>query len=196
MKIIRLFLLLTLLLTSVGNLSADVVVEGEQDVYIELLNAKDFPDYKFYIQYQDYYYDQGHHAGKVSVVYLEPGKHHATGDRGSSSLLYAEGGKDDLYESTSRVGGTGMERNNAVAYLLDRIKVTRVGENGVEFKVVERQLIGENGKVIKTIKNPSIQKGEIGPLDQGAFLMWLLPIVCMVGLVVFFLLRRKVERIA
>lgn len=196
MKIMRLFLLLTLLFTSVGNLSADVVVEGEQDVYIELLNAKDFPDYKFYIQYQDYYYDQGYHAGNVSTIYLDPGKHYATGDRGSSSLLYAEGGKDEVFESEQSVGGTGKEFNKQVAYLLDRIKVTGVGENGVQFKVVERQLIGENGKVIKTIKHPSIQKGEIGPLDQGAFLMWLLPIVCMVGLVVFFLLRRKVARVA
>ena len=185
MKFFRPVLFLVMLLLGAAQLKADVATEGEVDVYIELLNGNEFPGYKFFIKYQNYEYNMGYQPAGVQIVFLEPGKHVSTGDRGSSSLLFAEG-KRGKYQSSIEVGGSEINHTEGLQYVLDRIKITKVDKKGLRFEVVERQLIGENGTVLETI-----QKGSLEPLNLQAFLLWLLPIVCLVGLVLFFLFRKK-----
>lgn len=174
-----------LLLLGAAQLKADVATEGEVDVRIELLNGKDFPGYKFFIKFQNYEYNMGYQPAGVEIVFLEPGIHVSTGERGSSSLLFAEG-KKGKYQSHEQVGGSEIDHTEGLQYMLDRIKITKIDKKGLRFEVVERQLIGENGQVLQ-----SIMKGSLEPLDMQAFLLWLLPIVCLVGLVVFFLFRKR-----
>jgi hypothetical protein len=183
-KLHKIFVTLLLLL-SVGQLYADVATEGEQDIYIEIINAADFPSYKFYIKSQSYYYDMGYQPGELTTVYLEPGKHTSTGDRGSASLLYAEG-KGITFQSKSEVGGSTIDHTEGVSYILDRIKIISLKKKVIKFEVVERQLIGEDGKVMKTIK-----KGSMGSLAPGQLVLYALPVVCLLGLLLFFRFRRK-----
>jgi hypothetical protein len=187
MKSIRFFVLPFLLLLWANSLQADVATEGEHDVYIELLNGKDFPGYKFYIKFQDYYYNMGYQPGDVSVVYLEPGKHVSTGDRGSSSLLFAEGKSNA--QTKTEVGGADIDHTEGLSYFLDRIKIKSIKKKVINFEVVERQLIGEDGKVLQTIK-----KGSLPAMNGTQLVIWIIPIVCLVGLMVFFLFRRKASQ--
>ncbi len=185
MKVIRILLFTTLLLLGAMQVQADVATQGEHDIYIELLNGKDFPGYKFYIKYQSYYYDRGHHPGAVEKVFLERGKHYQTGDRGSASLLFAKAKKGEI-ASKNQVGGAVIDPSSDASYLLDRIKITKIDSKGLKFVVVERQQIGADGTVLSTVK-----KGSMG--TQG-WMIWLLPIACILGLVAFFLFRRQPDQ--
>ncbi len=185
MNWMRKFFIPLILLLCAAPAYADIATEGEHDVYIELINGSDFPSYKFYIKSQSYYYEMGYQPGAVTTVYLEKGKHISTGDRGSSSLLYAEG-KGMTYESKAQVGGATIDRTPGLNYLLDRIKVVRLKNKEIKFVVVERQLIGEDGKVIRTV-----QKGAVGSTGTQQIIMWVLPVVCMLGLLLFFAFRRR-----
>ena len=182
MKVLHVFLLSILMLLGAAELQADIATQGEQDVYIELVNAKDFPSFKFYIQYQTYTYNMGYQPNGTNKVFLEPGKHIKTGDRGSASLIYASG-KGREYTSKVQAGGSVIDNTEGVAYALDRIKIVKLDKKVVKFTVVERQLIGQDGKVLQTIK-----KGSMG---EQSLLMYLLPLICVGGLVAFFLFRKK-----
>ena len=182
MKVLHIFFFGLLMLLGAANLQADVATQGEQDVYIELVNAKDFPSFKFYIEYQTYTYNMGYQPNGTNKVFLEPGKHIKTGDRGSASLIYASG-KGREYTSKVEAGGSVIDNTNGVEYVLDRIKIVKLDKKVVKFTVVERQLIGQDGKVIQTIKK--------GSLAEQSWFMYLLPIVCVGGLVAFFLFRKK-----
>ncbi len=182
MKVLTIFLFAFIMLFGAATLQADVATAGEQDVFIELLNAKDFPSFKFYIQYQTYTYNMGYHPNGTMKVYLEPGKHIKTGDRGSASLIYAEG-KGREYVSKVNAGGSIIDHTDDVDYVLDRIKIVKLDKKVLKFTVVERQLIGADGKVLKTIQK--------GSLAEQSWFMYLLPIVCIGGLVAFFFFRKK-----
>jgi hypothetical protein len=182
MKFLRAFFIAVLLLLGTTALHADIATAGEHDVYIELLNAKDFPSYKFYIQYQTYTYNRGYQPNGTEKVFLEPGKHIKTGDRGSASLIYASG-KGREYVSKVEAGGSVIDNTEGLEYMLDRIKIVKLDKKVVKFVVVERQLIGADGKAKQTIKK--------GSLTGQSWLMYLLPIICVAGLVAFFLFRRK-----
>jgi hypothetical protein len=189
MKAIHTFILGLLLTFAALPLMADVAIEGETDIHVELLNGDKFPGYRFFIHYQSHYYEYGYQPGAVTNIYLEPGKHTATSDRDVTSLIYAEGPDGEIH-SSKEVGGTTIDHTDGLAYILQRIKITKVGPEGIAFKVEERQLIGEDGKVIRTIKKGSLEDSDV-PLDRQRLLIWLIPIVSMVGLLVFFLFRRK-----
>jgi hypothetical protein len=181
MKVFRILLFTTLLLLGAMQVHADVATRGQKAIHIELLNGKDFPGYKFYIKYQRYYYDRGYQPGTVDKVLLEPGKHYETGDRGSTSLLFAKAKKGEI-ASKVKVGGAEIDLESKANYLLDRIKITKIDSKGVQFVVVERQEIGDNGKVLRTL-----EKGSMG--TQG-WMIWMLPIVSLLGLAAFFLFRK------
>lgn len=49
------FVLLLAFILSPFSTQADVLVEGEVDIRVKVLNLADFPEFDFYIEYQDYY---------------------------------------------------------------------------------------------------------------------------------------------
>ena len=185
MKFLRILLILIACSSSLP-LWADIATAGEQTVFVELLNGKAFPKYKFYVKYQTYHYDMGYKPGAIEIVYLLPGKPIETGDRGSSSFLYAKGPKGE-WASKVEIGGSEIDLHGREDHLLDRIKIIKMNPNGkvIEFQVVERQKIDANGKVLETINKSSMGQ---------PWWFWAMPLVCLLGLVAFFLLRRKPEQ--
>jgi hypothetical protein len=186
MKFNRLLLLFLFSILATTPAWADIATEGEQDVYVELLNAKDFPKYKFFIRYQTYHYNMGYQEGPVNDVMVEQGKPFQTGDRGAKSFLYAKGPKGE-WKSKIEIGGTEIDHQSDVSHLLDRIKITKMNPKGkvIEFKVVERQKIDAEGKVLSSIKH--------GEVALGSW-TWIIPFVCFGGLIAFFILRRKAAK--
>jgi hypothetical protein len=187
MKSLYVFLLSFALLCGATTLKADIATPGEQDVYIELLNGNAFPKYKFFIKYQTYHYDMGYKPGGVEVVDITPGKHFMTGDRGAQSFLYARGPKGE-WKSAVEVGGSAIDYTDGVQYMLDRIKIKKLNPKGkvIEIEVMERQAIGEGGAVLQTIKKSAV--------ELPTSMIWILPLACGLGLVLFFVFRRKAAR--
>ena len=166
---------------------ADVATEGEVDVRVELMNAQDFPKFKFFIKYQEYYYDMGYQPGDVTPVYFEPGKPISTGERGDASLLYAEDENGHEYASEEPIGGVATDFGRDVSYLLDQIKVTSIKGDLIKFKVVSRHKVDSDGKLI------GVKKGEFSAEDpeNRNWMLIILPAVCLLGLVLFFIFRKR-----
>jgi hypothetical protein len=175
-----------LLVLGVQRVQADVATEGEMGIKVELVNPTNFPGFNFYIQYQTYHYDMGWQPGATSKVFLEAGKHVSTGDRYSSSLLYAEDKQGNVFVSKEEIGGSVIEKGKNVAYHLHRIKVLSVKDGEVQFQIKEKQKVDENGKVLK------VMKSEV----EMNWVVIMVPIVCLLGLVAFLVVRGKRNAVA
>jgi hypothetical protein len=186
MKMMRWFLLGMIMVAGIGFLKADVATEGEVDVRVELMNADAFAGYQFFIRYQSYSYNMGYHKGELNDVFLESGKHIETGGRGDASLLYARDKNGKEFVSKLEVGGVKQGQSRDVAYILDQIEVTGIKKGVIKFKVVSTKKIGDNGEVIEVLK------GGIEP----NWLMLLLPASCLIGLMIFFVVRRRLGKAA
>lgn len=171
----------------VGNNAvwADIATRDEVSVKVELMNGARFPSFEFYIRYQSYHYDMGYQPDPLTDVVLEAGKPIETGQRGARSFLYARDKKSGRqYASKKEIGGTIAERGVDVSHYVDQIEVLSLRKGEVKFKVVARKRMNHNGEVME------ILKGDVTG-GKANWLMILVPIICLSGLVAFFLLRRK-----
>lgn len=173
------------------GLSADVVTEGEVDIRFRITNLDDYPEYEFYVMYQTYHYDEGYQPGDVIETLIEANKVHQAGERGSKSALYArkKGDKNGpVFESNVLLGGDKIISDYKARAIIEEIEITSVEDGKVEFKVEDRFLMYDNGKE-KRFKNAGAILGvELFGVDLGYIV---LPLVCLIGLVVFFMLRKK-----
>jgi hypothetical protein len=162
----------------------------ERPVYVELLNGDAFPNHRFYIQYQAYDYNTDQFLDTLTRVFLQAGKPALAGDRGAASLLYGDDGKQAC-QSRLTVGGEQLVMDEAVAYVLERIQITEIVDGEIVLEVVERRHIGDDGQVIEAFK-----KGAVATGGDNDLLIAMLPVACMLGLLVFFLWRRKASPVA
>jgi hypothetical protein len=175
-------------LVTAHMLQADVATEGEKGVRVELLNGADFPGFKFFIKYQHYHYNMGYQKGEVNDVVLEKGKIVETGDRYSSSLLYAVDDKGNEFVSKEEIGGSVIDHAKSASYHLHQIKVLNVKDGTIEFKVAAKKKMNEKDEVVK------VMRSEVGGITGSGEMNWTLvvvPIVCVLGLIAFFIVRRS-----
>ena len=166
---------------------ADVATEGEVDVQVELMNGAQFKGFTFFIKYQSYTYNMGYQPSGLSEVVLEAGKSFETGGRGDASKLYARDSKGKVYESKEMVGGVASDFDRNVSYYLDQIEITKVKKGVISYKVVARKKMGPNGEVLEIMKS-DVVNDEPG---KGKWMLFTIPVVCLIGLVAFFILRSR-----
>jgi hypothetical protein len=186
MKNLRFLVVILLMFVGTNAVWADIATRDEVEVKVELMNAARFPSFEFYIRFQGYHYDMGHKPDALVDVVMEPGKAISTGQRGARSFLYAReknGGRQ--YVSKKEIGGMTAERGVDVAHYVDQIEVLSLRKGEVKFKVVARKRMGHNGEVME------ILKGDVSGGGKVNWIVVLIPIICLSGLVAFFLLRRK-----
>lgn len=164
---------------------ADVATEGEVEIRVEVINTRDFPEFQFFIHYQTYHYDMGYQPDPVQEVALGPDVVTATSSRDDASFLYARDKEGNEYVSKEQVGGVTIDHNKDVAYYLDQIEVVSVENGVVEFKVAHRKKMSSEGRVLKT------KKGDAGGTHWTILVV---PVLSLLGLLAFFLLRRKTAR--
>lgn len=184
MKNIQLLFLALFLAIGTHTAWADIANEDEVDVKIELMNGAKFPSFEFYIRYQSYKYDMGYQPDGLTDVVLEAGKPTETGQRGDKSLLYARDKNGREYVSQEELGGVVTDRGVNVGYYLDQIEVVSLKKGVLKFKKV-RKIIGTNNEVLE------ILKGDVSGGGKVSWMFILVPIVCLTGLVAFFILRRR-----
>jgi hypothetical protein len=146
---------------------ADVLVEGEVDIRVKVTNISDFPDYEFYIEYQDYFYEYGWQPGDISQVAVKEGEEFETGDKGSSSKLYAKDKEGNTFSSLEALGGNTQIDDYQASYIVQEVEITSINGGEIRYKIY---LFG---------------------MDLG---LLLLPIICLGGLVFFFWMRRNPVR--
>jgi hypothetical protein len=181
MKTSALLLLGFFLVLGAQRAHADVIApKGPVPVImVELVNPADFPGFNFYIR-------EGFGSEKM---YLEAGKQVKTGGfRWHGYALFAEDKQGNQFESKDWIYSSDLERSKRVDYhYVEQIKVLAVGNGEVKFEA----------KWIKVDKNGSMRmdkngktkvvKGEV----EMNWLVMVVPVVCLLGLVAFLLLRGK-----
>jgi hypothetical protein len=175
-----------LLVLGVQRAQADVATEGEVAVKVELVNPTNFPGFNFFVKYQTYHYDMGWQPGPVNKVYLTAGQHVETGARFSKSYLYAEDKQGNEFVSKEEIGGSVIDKGKSLAYYLQQVKVLAVKGGEVQFEVKSVLKVDDDGKT-KEVKADKLEKG-------GMEMNWwvvAVPVVCLLGLVAFLMLRGK-----
>ena len=185
MKHLRLLSAIFFLVICTQTAWADVARQGEVEVKVQVMNHKSFPGIEFYVRYQGHYYDKGHHLGKTQDLILTPGESFTTGSRGGSSLLYARDTSGNVYESEAKVGGMAKELSRNVGYHLHQIQVLSVKDGIVKFKIAAKKKMTDEDKVIQIIK------GDVTGGGKSIWMTILMPLVCLMGLFAFFILRRR-----
>ncbi len=178
-------LLVFCLLVGANSAWADVAREGEVDIKVQVMNHKSFPGIEFFVRYQGHYYDRGYHLGDPQDLILEAGKSFTTGSRGGSSLLYARDTSGNVYESATNIGGLAKESSRNVGHHLHQIQVLSVKDGLVKFKIVAKKKMTDEDKVIQIIK------GDVAGGGKSIWMAILMPAACLLGLVAFFILRRR-----
>jgi hypothetical protein len=175
---------------------ADVVEPGQIERAFKITNLSDFPQYKFYFMYTDFYYDQGYQPGGVTQTWIEQDSVYYTSDREASSHLYAvnSDGTEDVWESEATVGGGDFVPSEDISTVIDVIRITSVEGRVIKFKVEREIYVYNDG----TTKEKKTGKRKLNFLAFGSggggnptWLFWLLPTVSLLALGGFWLWRRK-----
>ncbi len=172
---------------------ADVVEEGQTTVKVMLKNSSAFPDYEFYILYQDYYYNMGYQKGDQLVLWLEEGREYEAGDQGSSSKIYARLISDtvQIFETESEYGGEEIVHDRKVSVLVDEITITKIEGDHVAVKV-KRVKIDNKGKRSNSDEGfiMGIHKGPFQILGINGWI-WLMPLAAFLSLTMLYFWRRN-----
>lgn len=179
-------LLFTLLISLCGFAHADLAVPGRFSQKIKLVNLDEYPEYEFYFMYANYSYNYGYTVSSEDEVVLENGMEYETSSRYRPAKIYARHHKKKnkrkyFHHSEEGIGGYGMmgEGDDApvVTYKIASMKEGIITlERVPDFEGLEKSEVSE-------------YKGGLETEMQWYF--WLLPSLCLVTLVGFFLYRAK-----
>ena len=154
-------------------------------VHVQLMNGDKFPGYEFFVHYQGYLYYGGYEPDSVQEVPLTPGVSQATSEYGDKSYIYARDAAGKIYHSEMKYGGSIEELNPDYAYLLKKIEVIRITDDAIEVKVVGTMKMVDYEEVIE------MKKGAVGGQVSEMLRFAILPLVCFLGLILFFVIRRR-----
>lgn len=182
------FILAALLLISSG-LRADIADDNNSEqriyVHVELMNGAKFPGYQFFVQYQTYEGYGGYDPDSLLEMPLSPGISQPTSEYGDKSFIFARDSTGKLFQSTVKFGGSRMEMEPDFAYLVQRIDVVSIRNGEIEVKLVATMKMVDYEEVIE------MKKGTVGSQSQEIIRFALLPAVCLLGLIAFFVVRRR-----
>ena len=109
----------------------------------------------------------------------------ATSEYGDKSFIFARDSTGKLFQSTVKFGGSRMEMAPDFAYLVQRIDVVSIRNGEIEVKLVATMKMVDYEEVIE------MKKGTVGSQSQEIIRFALLPAVCLLGLIAFFVVRRR-----
>lgn len=170
---------------------ADVAIEGEVDIRVKVLNLSDFPGFEFFIEYQEYYYDMGWQAGDIVQVAIQEGQEFETGEKGGGSKLFAKDAQGNTYATEQDLGGNTVLDDYKASYIVQEINIKSVEGGKITFKVADEYKVYPDGKTRKLKKGFVLFGVNLFGVDLGLFV---LPIVCLAGLIFFFWTRRNPVR--
>jgi|GEM_PF-2689409 hypothetical protein len=200
---------------------ADVVVRGDVDVRIKIVNASQYPDHKFYIEYRSFYYRYGWQEGDLSEVVVQEGDTVETGSRGASSYLYANAPDGKVLRSKERIGGQTHINDYDVSYVLREYRITGIKDSIIGLELLKSYFVYPNGRskkaTAKALGEPAKTELDTGSNsgaaadgdsesgngtgavvevaeDHTEWAVFVVPMVCLAGLVVFFWMRRNPVR--
>lgn len=187
---LQLFCFAALLLLGSG-LYADIADDSDAEtvsVHVQLMNGSKFPGYQFFVHYQSYvgsgvYGDYS--PDTLSEMPLLPAVSQATSDFGDQSYIFARDSAGKIYQSSVKFGGTIDVGNPDFAYLIKQIEVVKIADGVIEVKLVATKAGVEYEEVFE------MKKGGIGSSAQDLMRYALLPAICLLGLVAFFVVRRR-----
>lgn len=170
-----------------GNrLKADLADEGglqPVNVHIELTNSEKFPGYHFFILFQNYADYGGYEPDSLEEVNLLSGVPQSTSDFGDMSYIFARDSAGNIFQTKLKYGGRVDVVDPDFAYLVKKIEVLRIANGEIEVKVVS---------TVKMLDYEEVFEMKKGAVDgQNWLRVALLPLVCLLGLVAFFLMRRR-----
>lgn len=189
---LRLLPFLLLLLAARLPVHADLV---ENDSYtrvpvqVQLLNAHEYPGYKFYFQPGSLVENAVWEPVMDSTqrAYLLPGKATMVSEDGEHMHLFAEDSQGNVFRSDTLLGGEHVLDYDAYQQFIHQIRVIGIADGVIRLKTVALVEKDQNGKVLQ------VRKGALG--TQAAMGIWAIPLVSLLGLIAFFLLRRRVAAI-
>ena len=177
-----------LMLIGFGTAKAGIADDnGSADisVHVQLMNGDKFPGYEFFVHYQGYLDYGGYEPDSVKEMPLTPGVSQATSEYGDKSYIYARDAAGKIYRSEMKYGGSVEEFNPDYAYLLKKLEVIRITDDAIEVKVVGTMKMVDYEEVIE------MKKGAVGTQVSEMLRFALLPLVCLLGLILFFVIRRR-----
>jgi hypothetical protein len=148
---------------------------------IELVNDQEFEGYVFYLTVPE----QEEYLGEFASREMRHGEMAYVGRFGEQYCLTAV--KGDLKFRSELADFDDLQRYPENArYRLERLKILSIENGKIQFEVVSRETRDEEDKVIET---PS--KGSVAGL--GVLQTVILPMACLLGLLLFFVFRRRVD---
>ena len=181
-------LLLSLLLLTLGarlSLMADLTdgpYNYEVPVQVQLMNPDEYPGFKFYFKYEHWSEEDAIDPDSVTKKFLV-GRNPVEVGELYGKRLFAEDAKGNDYESDTTLGGIHQLDYDFYQQFVHQIRVVRVANGVIKIKTVALVEKDEDGKVLKVSKGSMGMRGPIG--------IWAIPIVSLLGLVAFFVLRRR-----
>lgn len=185
----QLLLSVWILLLVAGWVQADIVqpkpivITSHMDMRVEIVNLAEFAGMQFYLSVPSSEDPNG------SGIWLQFAAGKSTILKGSygSAYFVAHKGDVELTASESILNST-TDAGNGSTVLHQKIKVLKVDDGEVKFEVLSNKVVPAKSKQ-KRSKTPKPAKGSVEGLG------WLgtfgIPLACLLGLVAFFLFRRK-----
>lgn len=175
---------------------ADIVEEGQVTRKISISNLSQFKDYRFFILFQNYTYDQGPQPGVVDTIWIEQGREYITGAKGDQSKLYGILNSDPsaFFSTGEEIGGYDIIGNSRISFLIDQYGITTIKDGIIVIQKEKTISVYENG-TRKSSREGGWFFGGIqdGPLKifgiNGMFV--LIPIVATLLLIILYLIRKK-----
>ena len=200
-------LVLALILTSASTLFADIAQPDRFSQDIKIINLDEYPDYEFYFMYAYYHYDMGYQISHEEERVMENGKAYETSSRYNPVQIYARHKKKKknrqyFHHSEESIGGSKYEGRGDD----DKVATYRIRSMHEGIITLERVKLMEDGDSFHIVPKGESDPGPTSPDEQKAYqgklakemswYFWLLPSICLVSLVGFFLLRARKNRTA
>lgn len=158
---------------------ADLIVEGEVDKSIAIVNMDAFPEYDFFISYYTYIYNRGYQRDKLVTYQMESGKSYRPSRGGEATLTAVHKTTGNTIVAQQKVGGTARGQSREVDKVIDNVQILEIAGKNITFKIASTDLVMKNGTVKKGIL-PTWG----GPLTVGIALL-------ATGMLYWFVKRRR-----
>lgn len=128
---------------------ADLIVEGEVDKSIAIVNMDAFPEYDFFISYYTYIYNRGYRPDKLVTLKMESGKSYRPSRGGEATITAVHKTTGDTIVAQQKVGGTAHGQSRSVTEVIDNVEILNIGKDNITFKISSTDLVMRNGTVKK-----------------------------------------------
>lgn len=128
---------------------ADIIVPGEVDKSIAIINIDAYPEYDFFISYYTYIYRFGYQPDKLITQKIENGKSYRPYRGGEATITAVNKTTGDTIVAQEKVGGIARGQSKDVSEVIDNVEILSIKENNISIKIESTDLVMTNGSVKK-----------------------------------------------